>query len=386
MAESRDYKVLIAEAELLASPPERVFQWLAERAMKLRGKYDTAPIDEDQLELSLLARNDHFIDIGLAQYSLRQRVGRELFLRFDVEATDRNKALRLAVLANRYLSRGGIWGLPKNLFVQDDAGLTGWLSRADEAEISALFENPTVGDDFLQGFLSGKSTWGALDEGLRLVAIARLTLNPRIVATYDGIMDGYAVYSHGLVFEAGWRLAETAPTSTVWAFVLGWFYEKLRRHAYSMENPLAVARRWIPDPSDTEEAEREANDNKNGYVGNHQRVRKCLGELALKKNSKLLPDLLSNNDLALRAAAYSAAPLNPKQIFAAYDKDGPIAVQSAVSNKELWKRLNTREALKETCWKAVHDDKHSDLMPANLYNSVREQMFEMHKDWFNDEK
>ena len=61
MDEYRDYKVVLREAELLASSPETVAGWLRDHIPWS----ETDPTD-DSLEANLLARQERVIDLALA--------------------------------------------------------------------------------------------------------------------------------------------------------------------------------------------------------------------------------------------------------------------------------------------------------------------------------
>ncbi len=378
----RNYRTLIKEAELLAASPQIVVDWLQSRSANVQLFRDIEEADED-LEQALLARNEPLIDFALARYCVYPDVARALFEKASgPDANNRQaKALRLAILANQSLAKArmGLRGFPSALVPENE--FPGWLARADYNEIAALFENPSLDDSFLESFLDSKESWQALNEDRRLVALYALTRNSRMKAPYDQRwMDGYAEYRYNSVFNAAWKLAGTAPTTPVWAHALSYLYQAVWRH--SSIDSLKLTERWHPDQADAKSLKDEAAAIERGNLGGYGRVRQGLAQLALSKKSGIGPELLASDDPAFRAAAYASMALTPEQIVAAYEKDKELAVNEAVHNEELWRRPETREALQQICWRAVRDDKHSDLLAANVFNAVEERMMKEHPQWF----
>jgi hypothetical protein len=202
-----------------------------------------------------------------------------------------------------------------------------WLLTATDDDLCALFENPTLSDSFLVDLLKRGKGWGAItDERLcRIVSI--LHRNPRMrTPRDDDYMDGYAEYSYGSVFNAAWKLAETAPVTDSWAIALGWLYEQLLTDAFSIEEPLKLAERWHIDPADAKANERQAKDHEIGYLGNMERVRKGLARLPLPSKSMMLLSVTfsvrrftscSNRWPSVRRCSRRTAPRNPGTVLMA---------------------------------------------------------------------
>lgn len=380
----RSHKTLILEAELLASSPERVYEWL-ETGAKANENNFFGTLDTDlSLEEALLSRHDSLIDLGLARFTGELTIAKELFNRAGRDKDNKsNTILRLAVLSNLILGKTSFNRYPKDLF-GDEATVCQWLADASSNELFALFSNPTLNDEFLKDFLTRVKPWDGLTDECFLIAVYSLAKNPRMRERYNGPMDGYAESSYSAVFNAGWKLAEIVPTTRPWANALWEFFNYLERDAYSMADPLEVAKRWFPKASDSDELEDEASANAVGHLGAFQSVRSGLAQLGLTKSLKIGDTLLANEDIAIRAAAYSTLRLTPEQLLAAYERDKVIAVNYAVQNENLWKSEHTRKALNDISWKAVKEDEHSDLMAANIFNSVRNSMEKKHPQWFVD--
>lgn len=262
-----------------------------------------------------------------------------------------------------------------------------WLASANDDELVALFENPTLSDSFLCDLLERRKGWESIDEDRLCKFVSVMHRNPRMrTPRDDDYMDGWAEHSYRSVFNAAWKLAETAPATAGWAFSLGWLYEQLHTDAFSIKEPLALAARWHVAPDDVEANERQAKDHAIGYLGKMERVRKGLARLALSKNSKLLEELLASDDLALRAAAYSGGRLNADQLRAGYEKDGELVLTEAIRNMHLWRTQATRQALHDVAWGVVRNDNHSDLMGANQFNWMEKDVRKKHPAWFADEE
>jgi hypothetical protein len=382
----RGYSAIIQEAELTAMPPESVADFLKRRANQTKAEARNDPVDEDT-EKALRGRADPLIDLALARYGRHMAVVLGLF-----QSSAASSPIRLACLTNKSIGKEFLQSFPEGLLnpgsrcSKDKPGpICDWLSEASGAELSALFENPTLSDSFLTGLLERRGEWATIADDRLCGIIYVLSKNPRMRTPRESeIMDGWAESSYHSVFSAAWELAETAPVNENWAECLGWLYEQLLLHAH-LKSPLKVAERWHIDPADSEELQEQERNHESGYLSNVEIVRKGLARLALSKNFKLVPELLASVDLAFRAAAYADGDLNPEQLRAGYEKDGEIFFNQAIRNLSLWRRRGTRQALDEIAWDIAKHDKDSDLMAPNVYNMMVKDMREKHPAWFADE-
>ena len=361
--------------------PEAVTEFLQRRAGQSKAEAQDDPIDEET-EQALLSRGNPLVDLGLARYGRHMSTVVGLF-----QATEPGKAIRLACLCNTSVTlQFAIWHkFPVALFISQ-LEMAQWLGQANSDELQALFENPTLNDSFLRDLLERGKGWETVSDETLCSIIFILTRNERMrTPRQDDYMDGYAEYSYGAVFNAAWKLAESVEPTENWATALGWLYEQLETDAFSIDEPLSLTARWRNDPADVEASEKEAEENAKGWLVNRQRVRKGLGRLALHKDSKLLDALLTNDDVALRCSSYASGHLKPDQLTLAYQRDGELMFDVAVHNLWLWRAADTRAALREVAWSVVHNDKHSDLLAVNIYNSIHKDMRRTHPDWFKDE-
>lgn len=382
----RSHAILIKEAELLASTPERVYQWLEARAIK-RENYDEE--GDHELEVALLGRNDPLIEIAIARFAKYEDTAKILFNRINIKNFNQShqNAIRLALLSSESLS--GLFnleGVPSGLFDSKRQGVSTWLATADEIELRALFSNPRINDIFLRDILEGKEPWQVLDEDRRLAVIRTLAANKRMTQRYSGNMNGYAEYSHDSVTFAAWKLAETLPTSKKWAVVLGIFLEKLPYKSLKMDDPLAIADRWRSESHDVEDQNDEAGSAKSGYLWSYALVRKSLAGFAVSKNSELRKKLINSKDPAFRAAIYSSYEMTTEQIFSAYEMDGNLAVNECQRNDCIWRRPENRKAMHDISWKACGELNNNYMDSANTYNYLETERKNKFPQWFKDEE
>ena len=148
----RGHNILITEAELIASSPERVYSVLEARAAKM-DKND-ASFDKET-ERGMLDRNDQLIDLALARFARYDDTAESLFTRASTINHDHphERALRLAILGNEHLDGTfSFSGVPVALFERRSDALAAWLSEATDGEMLALFTNPSINQSFLRDF------------------------------------------------------------------------------------------------------------------------------------------------------------------------------------------------------------------------------------------
>lgn len=360
--------------------PEAVAEYLKRRAGQSKDEARDDSVDE-QAEEALRSRAHPLINLALARYGRHMSTLSALF-----RASPPNHANRLATLCNTSCSLEIFNHHPVG-FLGGTAAIAHWLGEASPEELQALFENPSLDDDFLCDLLKRGKGWEAVSDDMLSTIVVILGRNKRMwTPRQDDYMDGYAEYSYGAVFNAAWKLAESVENSERWAIALGSLYERMEPDAFSIKDPLSIAARWRLDPARGEAARKEAEMNAKGWLGAHQRVRKGLARLALANKAGLLPELLADNDIALRCSAYAAGRLSPDQLTAALQRDGELVFTEARHNPWLWRSTETRAALKAVAWSVVENDKHSDLLAANIYNDIRKDMLRQHPDWFRDEE
>lgn len=374
---SRDPKDIVLEAELLASPPDRVRAWLMEIAKE---KASIIFSRDDCIERALLKRGDALITLSLARYSASFEVARAILAG---PARD-DKVLRLALLMNETVGRASIGHMPSVLL--GDQPIDRFLAELDEEEITALFSNRELDDNFLISFFEQKAPWQALDHERRLVAIRTLQSNPRMQAAYDGPYDGYAEYMHNKVFDAAWELADKLPVTAEWAGYLRWLYEKLIPQAHSIEKPLELAARWIPDPTDAKQIEQEKQDLERGTLGVFAGMRKSIARLAVAglHSQEERRAFANHEDPAVRAAFYAGTALTLEEMRAADARDPLLSFEEMMWNSSVWSTKVHRKLLHDMAWDSKRDPK-SYMDPQNTFEARLEYYRNTYPEWFKDE-
>jgi hypothetical protein len=380
MGSYKSYKSIIKQAELMAMSPDTLAALLKKRASQSEAEWRNDEVDED-IEAALLLRGDPAIDLALAKHGRFIATLRPLFA-----AGEPSGATRLSVLSNTVVGGDIFSKFPSALF-DDESEVAAWLIAAPDEEISALFENYNLDDIFLRDLLEGKKPWDQISDDRLATIVATLHRNERMQRPYDdSFMDGYAEFTYASVFDAAWTLAKRVKPTDRWAAALNYLYDRLETEAFSIELPLELVARWRMDPSDADAIAKESKDAEVGWLSNHQGVRKGLARLALRKDSNLLPILLDSDDPALRSAAYSDGDIRPEQLSASFERDGELVFNQAIHNHKIWRSHAGREALEAIAWAVVSADKHSDLLAANIFNSIRSDFVKKHPDWFKDEE
>ena len=380
MGSYKSYKAIIKQAELMVMPPDAAAAFLKKRASQTKDEWRNDPVDSD-IELALVARGDPSINLALAKHGRFVESLKPLF-----DAGESAGAIRLSVLSNTVVGDDTFSRFPAALFGEDEQAAA-WLVTAPDKELTALFENHNIDDSFLRNILEAKKPWDAIPDDRLATIVATLHRNERMRRPYDdAYMDGYAEYSYGAVFNAAWTLSGRVEPTNHWAVALCFLYDRMETDAFSIDKPLELAARWHIDPADDKAIAQEANDVERGRLSYYQGVRKGLARLALRKDSKLLTALLSSDDPALRSAAYADGAVTPEQLSDAYDRDGELVFNEAMHNHNIWRSQAGRDTLKAVAWSVVGNDKHSDMMAANIFNSIRSDMVKKHPDWFKDEE
>lgn len=379
MTDYRGHKTLLREAELLAMSPESVASLLKDRANQSK---DDALIDviDEATERALLNRKEPLIDLAIALYGRHIKVIATLF-----QSAAPESPIRLGCLANIGLSGAMFSRFPVQL-LGVDASMVNWLKSAQGVELEALFSNHTLENSFLSAVLGRRHGYSELSDDLLCQIVTHLIQNPRMqTARSDDWMDGYGEYIYSSVFDAAWNLALTAPTTRPWSQALGYLFRKLLPDSFSLKNPLVVAERWRVSSTDAHLTNDLTTFQLSEDLFSYRCVRQGLARLALSSSRGLVDTLILSDDVAFRAAAYESGELTTDQLREGYKKDGELAFDEAVRNEFLWREASTREALHDIAWAVVDADKNSELVAANVFNSVEREMRAKHPSWFESD-
>ena len=340
---------IVNAAMLAVSTPEAVCAFLKERCEALTEHSQAiddswlpdAPIPRvrydlpDEYERTLLARQDRLIDLHLALYGFDEDVVSELFFR-----DEQDKAMRCAALSNEARAQPEfIFGF----FLERDERLFHFLKNATWHEIRSLFSNGKISFSFMEKIFSRQGIFAELDTKVMSEAVSALTLNTQIFQR--GFDNPEYVAEFFGTLKALWEFSRDMPASPLWAFHLGRLYANLRFDYTNIEDVLIHAQRW--KAPDEEGRKQEASDNRRGDLSNWQLVRFHLGRLAVRHRQVTREELLENNDLALRLAAYASMPATLANINSAFDKDGAPTFEAFFKNRQLWQSASNRYRLSD---------------------------------------
>jgi len=375
MEQSKRYEsaeMLIAEEELLASSPERVYEWF--NRLSNEKDYDHYSLRLDEiLENKLLDRNDSLIDLAIARYGFYDDSVKRVFEKgLDVGS----KALILSCLSNRSIGsrRYSFDHIPNCLF-DDQEKMYAWLRVANNLEISTLFENETINDSIIESFLECGEVWNALDEDKQIAAFDGLYKNKRMSQEYDGYMDGLSEYLHNRMFGLAWSLVDKVPVDLRYASRLVRLYEVIVDKRYDFDS-VNKAKRWMVKEEET--------DRKKIQLSYFEQLRfhiyKC--DVNEKINGKDTDDLLKNEDIAYRCCIYQRFNLTIEQMNKAYEVDKLVSIYAMLENNRIWKNEEKRNELSKLCWDA--DSRYNDnyLDCANSFKYKKERLEKKYPSWF----
>ena len=371
MAVNKETKLAtsILKEELLCSSADRVFDWFKVRSEQ-EGRIENTL--EPEVEIELLNRNEKLIELAIALYGVHSDSVRQVFKKANKQ---KNKPIILACLSNSVLARGSytVDEVPEQLF-ENDEELVEWLKGSTNEEIETLFQNKGISTNFVNDFFEGNAYWQALDDERRITCLLALYDNPIITENYSGPMDGYAEYTHNKLFDAGWKLAETVPTTKPYAMALGLLYEKLidKRYNYEAET---VAKRWMVEVEEDSKKKWRLND----YEWIRAGIYKCIVKWG---NTTKDNEQLNHSDIAYRAIAYSKFLLSEEQMIAAYDKDKLIALEYMLKNNYIWRFEHLRARLCSLSWDADEKYNSNYLDCANNYKYKEEEIKKLNPEWF----
>ncbi len=377
---------IVTAYELSVRSPGEVYEWLSQRPQNAR---DAKRDWDEETEMSLLKRNDPLIELGLARYSTYHTILRNIFTSRQGRS-EADTGVRLTLLRHGGASRLTLNEFPQSLFEGVDGEITmqSWLSTASENEISALFSNPALSNNFLLRFFEQKAVWMAMTEENRHVAIRAFADNPRCSTKSVSLrLKGYSEDEYNAVFTAAWKLAETVDTTNEWAKALDVLYSKMESGRVNIDNAVSSAKRWVnSDPDEGIAA------TKDGFMSSWQQLRKRLVAPEKTLSREQRDKYLKSDDIAIRAAAYEYSLFTPDEIKGLGENEKGLLITCLLDNPEIWRTKATRDALNFLCWGLISaaEDGDSDNVDGwdklSDFHSHAETWSKSHPDWFEDEK
>jgi hypothetical protein len=337
------------------------------------------------MEDALRRRNDPAINLALAKFGRHASVVRSLF-----QAGDPSSAVRLAALSNTGLSAGSIGGdllstFPAELFADygQKGRLDDWLCEAPSSELLALFVNPKLSNKFLIWLLRGEGSFNRIPSERMALLVWLLAGNERMRTPWRKDRNRHR-YEHDelleddyeQVFDAAWELSQSAPVNLSWCDALANLYKHLPR-GRSFAGYAEAAKRWALGQDDRELLEDEA---RTGFLRRCEPVRTELMKRALSGNPKLLKDMLSSEDKALRFAAYAAGDMSEDEMEAGSERDGKIFSSFAMDNEINWRTSAKRQILHRTASPPLWT-----IGGWDTFYRTEDDVKKRHPEWFDSE-
>ena len=333
------------------SNPNSVFDWLKENQCEQEALWND---ERKELEKKLFDRNDPVINLGLSLYGTDADVGHKLFQSPET-------AIKMAVLSGTSISSAQ-WILEE---------IPNLLNRWDTTLLESLLSNKLIEDEVLVSLYDRKSPFNELCDKDWITLCAFTSNNERIATPYNtDWIDGYDEYQYELVFFSGWSLFETFPQTPLACRVLEKLSRKLVKQVSSKMDIEKVIERWnTNDPSKQE---------------NFSFIRYVLANL-IPSFSKTFKGLEDSSDIALRKAFYkNTTSVKPSDIDRWFDRDGKDFVDAALDNELIFAKNESREALKNICWKVDEEGWHFDY--PNYFTGRYQYWFNRFPDRFEDEQ
>lgn len=356
------------EYQLVNAAPEYVFEWLKNNVVE---KHTFLDEDRDQLENSLLSRNEKLINLGLALYGEVPSVGYTLFKSGD-------PIIKRAALSGR--SVGPVF-LDESWVLNDDVipALLEEERQNNQSEssddgitpLNNLLNNKFLPSEILEAVYEKSGHFSDVDENLWISLVAMTARNERLSTPYSSTwMDGYDEYRYNAVFSSAWRLFREFPVNKRAASVLSYLSDRLVPHSPHDMNVLDVIDRW------------RSSDEKDDEIYSY--VRTALVKI-IGNYSDEFKELKNHDDLAIRKGYYANLRwAEPDEVSDGFDKDGKEFLDSAIYNDSFFKSGEARSALSQACWDAP--DEHSTMDYPNYFNSRVEHLFAKHPEWFENSR
>jgi hypothetical protein len=354
MVESED---LIADYSYYLSvcPPDRAVEWMKNRKYPTHF-YRNSLLHSilDPLEQILIAREDDYIDYGLARYSFTLSTARAIY--------NRGKPNLNHVLLRHFPFCGvDILGDWKGKF----------SSPAENKirELKCLLGNPLIGDSILEKYLSRESHFEHIQDSDYIKMMVILGSNSRLQRKCErGSSDGWDEFRYGEVFTAAWKLTLTVPPTQEWAEGIYYLLQKAQPPQCQFDIQSALDR-WQIDAQNVD------NDPYHFY-GYSLNVRSRIADLII-----LSIDMVKSDDLAIRQSYYRRLDPYKDSAWLPYmELDGRDFINSIVFNENVWKTGKGRDLLGEICWQFPDPNASMDIR--NLYNDLYKLNEKSHPDSF----
>jgi hypothetical protein len=336
---SEEQARLMQEARLHIASPEAVYRELKEIANKPRVQLFGR---KDEIEATLIERNEPLINLGLACFGTNEEVYKALY-KHSVEpprgATDAQykRGLRIGCLSNKSVATAHLVSdFPRELIGENE--LNRILTAGDAAEVEALLCNPSVAENLLEELYTHTGAFAKIVEErwCRLVYLSRK--NERI-GTEEEYPDSPDT-GHYAIHKAIFRLLEIAPLEMRWLRALYDLLGELNfMQTHTPQATEPVLTRWAQlDDKGSE-----------GYFTSlslKDEFRCLVASLYGRTYSNGRSDVQGSptaKDVAMRCAYYGKALLTERELKAGYKRDEEVFVFAAMNNNNVLSKSALRK-------------------------------------------
>lgn len=335
----------IREAHLIVARPEQVLAELEKYSVEIK---DSVFGGDEDLERSLLARNEPLIDLGLARYGREKEVLATLYRKSRATPTDPLQeryllGLRVACLSNEV--GGYIFSqFPEDVFGKEEFARL--ITEGDYLDLSVLLANRNLGDKILEALYKNEGLFASLPDERRLDLVSLSSANPRLIDS------GGASDLDARIHEAILTMLASAPTTVHWFRTLRQLLHRLDPgNLHTPDEPITpILERWMQVPVS------EKYTPKDDFSALSMRDRdefRCLiaamyGRHRCGKDGK--SSILGNPDspdVVLRCAYYGKAQLTENEMKGAYARDEDTYLLAVLCNDSVYYSPALRKLLEE---------------------------------------
>lgn len=361
----------IREARLIFARPEQVLAELEKYGDALKSRVYSG--DED-LERSLLARNEPLIDLGLARYARELEVVAALYQKSRVTPTD--------LLNERYLYGLGVACLsnevaeypfthfPENIIGEEETARL--IAENGGAEIAALLSNRNFAQK-IEALYKNEGFFASLSDERRCGMVNLSITNPCLI-TNESSVHGPDLWYMG-IHKAILTMIASVPTTENWLRTLRALLDRLDPGdlCSPADGPITpILERWAQAPAS------ENDTSQDGYFTSlsMRDEFRCLvaamyGRHYLGKDGKLPSSIFSLNldGEILRSAYYGNAQLTEKEMEAGFTRDEDVYLLAVLCNDSVYHKPELRRLLEEK------------QLRRNLRYVYRRRCEQIHKRW-----
>lgn len=336
----------IREAHLIVARPEQVLAELEKYSVEMK---DRVFGGDENLERSLLARNEPLIDLGLARYGRAKDVLATLYRKSRARPTDPLQeryllGLRIACLSNE-VGRYVLSQFPEDLFGKEEFARL--ITEGDYQDLSVLLANRNLGDKTLEALYKNEGLFASLPDERRLDLVSLSIDNPRLIDS-----GGASDLEYTGIHKAIITMLASAPTTVHW-------FKTLRQLLYRLDpgnlcipdKPITpILERWAQVPVS------EKYTSKDVFTALSMKDRdefRCLIAAMYGRHwwgkdgrSNILgsPD---SPDVVLRCAYYGKAQLTEKEMQDGFARDEDVYLLAVLCNDYVYHKPALRKLLED---------------------------------------